>query len=129
MGVHTVRRGKDGYIMIYQYRCNKGHEFDRVLPVSQYKEPQTCECGAESIKILVPVRGYVDNFEAFKDSTGDIITSRRAWNNHLRKNDAVEMGISDLKSQHQSRVKKVQSIGKDPHRKERIIAEFNNRRI
>lgn len=114
--------------MIYQYRCDRGHEFDRVLPVARYNEPQTCDCGATSTKILVPVRGYVDNFSPFKDTTGQIITSRRVWNDHLKRNDAVEMGVSDLKSQHIKKQEKFLNIGKDKQRKERIIAEFNKRR-
>lgn len=111
--------------MIYQYRCDRGHEFDRVLPVSKYNEPQTCDCGSPSTKILVAVRGYVDNFTAFKDSTGQIITSRRVWNEHLKRNDAVEMGHSDLKAQHLKKQEKFRNLGKDKSRKERLIAAFN----
>lgn len=115
--------------MIYQYRCDTGHEFDRVLPISRYNEPQRCDCGAESIKILVPVRGYVDNFEAFKDSSGAIIHTRYGWKEHLKKTDSVEMGRSDFTSLHQRRQEKFKNIGKDKNRKERIIAEFEKRRI
>lgn len=111
--------------MIYQYRCNRGHEFDRVLPVARYNEAQTCDCGAASIKILVPVSGYVDNFAPFKDSTGQIITGRRVWNEHLKRNDAVEMGVSDLRAQHQKKQEKLRNLGKDKSRKERLIAAFN----
>jgi putative FmdB family regulatory protein len=38
--------------MIYQYRCKHGHDFERVLPVADYRTPQTCECGAEGRRII-----------------------------------------------------------------------------
>lgn len=37
---------------IYEYRCREGHGFERYLPLAEYAEPQTCECGAESQKVL-----------------------------------------------------------------------------
>jgi hypothetical protein len=113
--------------MIYQYRCDHGHEFERVLPVEQYKDPQTCECGAGTTKILVPVQGYVDNFQAFRDASGSVIQSRREWNNHLYRNNLIETGKSDLASQQKIREKNVYSWTKSKERKERLIQEFNSR--
>lgn len=39
----------------YAYRCPEcGHEFDKVLRISQYKDPQTCpECGHNPAKKLI----------------------------------------------------------------------------
>ena len=46
----------------YAYRCNVcDQEFDRMLPISQYADPQTCpdpECGGTSKKLVVPV-GFI----------------------------------------------------------------------
>ena len=39
---------------IYTYVCDNGHQFDRFLKLSDYREPQTCECGADSKKKIMP---------------------------------------------------------------------------
>ena len=36
----------------YEYECPKGHEFERILPVARYDEPQTCECGNVAQKLI-----------------------------------------------------------------------------
>lgn len=36
----------------YEYECNSGHLFERILPVSRYDEPQLCICGSESRKLI-----------------------------------------------------------------------------
>jgi putative FmdB family regulatory protein len=39
----------------YEYECDNGHYFERVLPVKDYLKPQTCECGAKgNKKISIP---------------------------------------------------------------------------
>lgn len=41
---------------IYQYECDNGHYFERLLPVKDYLKPQTCECGATgNKKISIPM--------------------------------------------------------------------------
>ena len=36
----------------YEYECQNGHHFERVLPVARYDEPQKCECGAHGNKLI-----------------------------------------------------------------------------
>lgn len=36
----------------YEYSCSCGARFDRVLPVKDYDQPQTCECGNLATKML-----------------------------------------------------------------------------
>lgn len=36
----------------YTYACKNGHAFERYLPVAQYLDPQTCDCGAASDKVI-----------------------------------------------------------------------------
>lgn len=38
--------------MIYEYECQCGNTFDRVLPVSEYNTPQWCHCGLQAKKII-----------------------------------------------------------------------------
>jgi putative FmdB family regulatory protein len=43
----------------YEYECPKcGLSFDRMLPISQYNEPQTCDCGSVATKVISAV-GFV----------------------------------------------------------------------
>jgi len=52
----TVTR-QETEVPIYAYRCEACEEdFDRMLPISRYDEPQTCEtCGAVAKKLISPV--------------------------------------------------------------------------
>lgn len=44
---------------IYDYECPKcGAEFDRMLPISRYDEPQTCDCGETAKKVISAV-GFI----------------------------------------------------------------------
>ena len=42
---------------LYEYKCKKGHLFDKMVPMVDYQKTQDCEvCGAESKKLIsVPV--------------------------------------------------------------------------
>lgn len=43
----------------YDYECPKcGSNFDRMLPISRYDEPQTCDCGSVAKKVISAV-GFV----------------------------------------------------------------------
>lgn len=36
----------------YEYRCECGNEFERILPVSEYKAPQWCHCGLQGERVI-----------------------------------------------------------------------------
>lgn len=36
----------------YEYSCPAGHQFERVLPVADYRTPQTCDCGKQGRRII-----------------------------------------------------------------------------
>jgi putative FmdB family regulatory protein len=43
----------------YDYECPKcGAEFDRMLPISRYDEPQACDCGETAKKVISAV-GFI----------------------------------------------------------------------
>jgi hypothetical protein len=46
------------------------------------------------------------DFEPFKDTTGKVITGRRAWREHLAATGAVELGHSDLEKSRDSWTKR-----------------------
>lgn len=91
----------------YEYQCLMGHHFERVLPVAEYKTPQTCECGADSVKLVsLPLAGYVQR-ECRYDSPidGRPITS---W--AQRKDDLARHGCQEydpgMKDDYDRRVKR-----------------------
>jgi putative FmdB family regulatory protein len=36
----------------YEYQCQCGAQFERVLPIAQYDQPQVCECGRTAEKLI-----------------------------------------------------------------------------
>ena len=38
---------------MYQFRCTEGHVFDRLVPLAQFDEPQSCSCGAAASRQIV----------------------------------------------------------------------------
>lgn len=61
----------------YEFTCPEGHHFEVILPVSDYKVPQRCACGAQGRRIIsVPLMVSVQR-ECRYDSpvTGTAITS------------------------------------------------------
>ncbi|NIT58427.1 MAG: hypothetical protein GWN00_20025 [Aliifodinibius sp.] len=62
----------------YEYQCDNGHKFDRFLKLANYKDPQTCECGAESKRLISPTM-IAPAFEPYESPiTGKPITSKKA---------------------------------------------------
>lgn len=55
----------------YEYRCEAGHVFERFLPISGYKAPQTCDCGKGSERYFSTApKGFVQR-ECVYDSPID----------------------------------------------------------
>jgi len=45
---------------IYEYRCKEcSNKFERMLEVSEFKSPQSCDCGGESTR-LISMFSFVD---------------------------------------------------------------------
>ncbi len=75
----------------YEYECPNGHHFERVLPVSEYDKPQTCECGAQGQKLISRTFGFVQR-ECRYDSPidGRPITSWAQRRDDLARNGCQE---------------------------------------
>lgn len=83
--------------MLYEYRCDNGHVFERVLKLADYNLPQTCECGAESTK-LISTPMIAPQFEAYESPIdGKVISSKKKRIDDLARNDCVpyEEGIAE----------------------------------
>ena len=91
----------------YEYACEKGHHFERVLAVADYQTPQTCECGVAGRRVIsVPARGYVQK-ECNYDSpiTGKPITSWKQRRDDLARNGCREYD-PEMRTDYDRRVKR-----------------------
>ena len=76
----------------HSYECLSGHQFDRVLSLSDYDAPQTCECGKAATKVFLrPPMGFVQR-ECRYDSPidGTPITSWAQRRDDLARNNCQE---------------------------------------
>ena len=77
---------------IYEYKCEKGHSFDRYLPLSRYKEEQVCECGASSHKVLGKHFVQNDMTGYLSPIDGTYVGSRSQHKRHMRQHGVIEVG-------------------------------------
>jgi len=78
---------------LYTYSCSNGHQFDRFLKLADYKKPQTCECGLEANRKIMPTMLNCDMqpWDRYvSPASGKVITSYAE-----RKKDMAETGCVD----------------------------------
>lgn len=78
---------------IYDYKCPKGHEFDRFLALKDYTKEQTCECGLFARKVIKPTMINCDmqNWDAYKSPcSGKLITSYKQRKEDMEKHGCVD---------------------------------------
>ena len=89
----------------YEYRCPRGHDFERVLPVADYKTPQECECGAMGRRVLsLPAIMVRPECNYTSPIDGRPITSWRARKEDLARNNC-EPYDPDRKQDYDRRIK------------------------
>lgn len=71
--------------MIYEYQCDCGTKFERVLPLARYAEPQICECGARATKVFSSLRVMGDLPAYISPVTGREIRGRREREEDLKR--------------------------------------------
>lgn len=77
----------------YIFECEQGHRFEKVLPVSQYNDPQTCECGSTAQRKTVPTMLSPDiaNWDSYvSPATGDLITSKKQRKEDMKRSGCVD---------------------------------------
>lgn len=74
----------------YCYQCEKGHLFDRYLPLAEYDVPQRCDCGSGSRQLLLAPQIMVRK-DIHYDSPidGRPITNARARANDLARSNCI----------------------------------------
>jgi putative FmdB family regulatory protein len=78
---------------IYEYLCEEGHSFDRFLKMDDYQEPQTCDCGAKSKKIIKPTMLNCDmqNWDRYESPcSGKLITSYKEREADMKEHGCVD---------------------------------------
>lgn len=83
---------------VYEYRCARGHEFERILPVSDYQMPQVCDCGQAGQKVILHAPRVFSDYEGYESPvSGDWIEGRAARERDLRKHNCVpyEAGMKE----------------------------------
>jgi putative FmdB family regulatory protein len=75
---------------IYSYLCPCGTEFDRFLKLTDYDQPQTCECGKTAPKLIKPVSIHVDFPAYLSPASNKWITSRAERREDLKATNCVE---------------------------------------
>lgn len=84
----------------YVYKCHNGHNFERILRVSEYKEPQICECGADSEQqITCPMVMVMQDVSYASPIDGKPITSRKARQEDMARSGCVEYDPSMIEYQ------------------------------
>lgn len=108
---------------IYEFKCNNGHLFDRFLKLANYNDPQTCECGAASVKLLSRPAIHADFPPYESPVTGKMITSRRERREDLARSGCVEYEPSMLQESERKRAAEDAALEKkiDEHVEAEII--------
>lgn len=78
---------------IYTYVCDNGHQFDKFLKLSDYREPQRCECGAESKKKIMPTQINCDiqPWDYYESpASGKPITSYKERDRDMKEHGCVD---------------------------------------
>ncbi len=70
---------------VYEYRCEVGHVFERILPVADYLLPQSCYCGQAGQKVILHAPRVFSDYEGYESpGTGKWVEGRAARERDLR---------------------------------------------
>ncbi len=73
---------------VYEYRCEAGHEFERILPAKDYLLSQHCDCGSLGQKVILHPPRVFSDYEGYESpGTGKWVEGRAA-----RARDLAECG-------------------------------------
>lgn len=114
---------------LYDYRCGKGHRFERLVPLASLSEAQICDCGAASRKLLSAPRVISDTIPPTYGADGKLHDSLSSYR-HSMTPEGNPQGerYNEVERQH------VRSLDSKPDRKqirddiERSIAEVKQGR-
>jgi len=93
----------------YEYECQNGHPFERVLPHSEYRTAQYCNCGSLGKRIITAPTVFASKAICYDSPIdGRPITSRRARIDDLARNNCVEYD-PEIKKDYARRIERQQA--------------------
>jgi putative FmdB family regulatory protein len=72
---------------LYDFKCEKGHTFERMVKLAHFEEAQYCDCHARANRLISAPRFSVDNVEYECPVTGKAIRSKREHEENLKRQD------------------------------------------
>lgn len=70
---------------IYEFKCLRGHDFDRFLRLAEYDRPQACACGSPAMRQISAVRVFGDLPGYESPATGKWVEGRRQREEDLKR--------------------------------------------
>jgi len=89
---------------LYTYSCPNGHQFDRILRLKDYQQPQTCTCGLPAKRKIMPTMVNCDMQpwdRYISPASGKPITSYKERREDMARTDCVDYEPSMTKNQTQ----------------------------
>ena len=94
---------------LYEYECKRGHSFERVLPVAEYKTPQHCDCGSLGQRIISTATVFASKDICYDSPIdGRPITSMKARLDDLARNGCTEYD-PEIKKDYTRRIERQQA--------------------
>lgn len=83
---------------VYEYRCPQGHTFERLLPIAQYREEQSCPCGFAAEKVILHPPKVFGDFAGYESpASGKWIEGRRARNEDFARTNTRPYEIGEAR--------------------------------
>ena len=102
---------------VYEYRCEVGHVFERILPVADYQVPQSCHCGQVGQKVILHAPRVFSDYEGYESpGTGKWVEGRVA-----RERDLAECGCRPYESGEMEAAERVRAA--DERRLDKVVDE------
>lgn len=68
---------------LYDFMCAEGHRFERAVALARFDDPQSCECGAASRRLVTAPRIKSDYIEPTRGADGKIHESLSSYRRSL----------------------------------------------
>ena len=83
---------------LYDFKCSKGHIFERFVPLEKFEEQQLCDCQSPAIRLISTPLFSVDHTSYECPVTGRYISSKREHEENLKQTGCrvLESGEKEL---------------------------------
>jgi putative FmdB family regulatory protein len=72
---------------LYDFQCEKGHTFERMVTLADFETPQFCACQSPANRVIRPVRFSVEAVDYTCPITDKHISSKKAHEENLSQHD------------------------------------------